>query len=168
MNSTMADFNTTSSSNSTQTYANDPYTVKAGDDDMIVKVQNDRDVKYMMLKLFDYFNYAILGVDGVDATKQQVEKAGCAQECGSKKWGDSCCASVAMYKSGKDEVSFINTCIDYYVADSNIGMWIDDFYFTVECEQNKEFGSRSSRSSASGLATAGVAASVMLVASTLV
>jgi len=73
-----------------------------------------------------------------------------------------------MYKSGKDEVSFINTCMDYYVADSNIGMWIDDFYFTVECEQNKEFGSRSSRSSASGLATAGVAASVMLVASTLV
>jgi len=62
--------NSTRSSNSTQTYANDPYTVKAGDDDMIVKVQNDRDVKYMMLKLFDYFNYAILGVDGVDATKQ--------------------------------------------------------------------------------------------------
>ena len=54
-----------------------------------------------------------------------------------------CCAKVAMYKENSSKVSYIKTCMDSAVADVNVGMWIDDFYMTIECDQDNKWGYRS-------------------------
>ena len=112
----------------------------------------------------DYFNYAIVMGENVNGTKTDVATNKCFNECGSDEWSNMCCASVAMYETGDSTVTYTKTCMDTIVADANIGMWIDDFYFSIECDKDNIWGS--SKSGASALAAAGTTV-MALVASTL-
>ena len=76
-----------------------------------------------------------------------------------------CCATVTLYQSD-NTVDYTKMCMDAMVADANVGMWMDDFYFTVECDSDNQWGSNNIRSGATSLTAAGTAALAM-VASTL-
>ena len=72
-----------------------------------------------------------------------------------------CCASVAMYEENTSQVSYIKTCMDSAVADANIGMWIDNFYTTIECDRDNNWA-RSSAVSGVGISVASTAALLAL------
>ena len=38
-----------------------------------------------------------------------------------------------MYKQDSLEVSYMKQCMTVDFAETNMGFWIDDFYFNVEC-----------------------------------
>jgi len=64
-----------------------------------------------------------------------------------------------MYQGRSEEADYTKTCIDLSFADNNLGMWIDDFYFSVECDSDM-FGE--AKSSAATLAAGAISATTML------
>jgi len=139
------------------------YTVSVGDDFNFQTSQSrDGKVKSMTLKFKDFFNYAIVQGENVNATKSDVTNSQCFTECGSGQWNNMCCASVAMYETGQQTVDYTRMCMDTIVADANIGMWIDDNYFTIECDKDNRWGS--SKSGAAALAASATAVTAMVAA----
>jgi len=67
-----------------------------------------------------------------------------------------------MYQGDSETADYTKTCIDLSFADNNLGMWIDDFYFSVECDSDM-FGER--KSSSTSLAAGAISAAAMLAMS---
>ena len=120
-----------------------------------------KDEKYMTMsvKVMDYFSYAI-----VKSEDNNITGSGdfCFNECGQEQWSSQCCAEISMYDERSDSVNYIQTCMDRVVADQNIGVWIDDFYATLECSRDNKFGTKL-RSGAQQLTVAFAAVSSFMV-----
>ena len=109
----------------------------------------------MSIKVLDYFNYAIVKQESVNANETGNM---CFNSCGKEEWSSQCCATISMYEESDNTVSYLETCMDRVVADQNIGVWIDDFYATLECSGDNSW----TRSGAKTLAF-GASVSTLLV-----
>ena len=126
---------------------------------------NDEKTTSMAMKFMDYFSYAIVMGDANNSTRESVVATQCFEECGSGQWDNMCCASVSMFTESQNSVSYTKLCIDAMVADADVGMWMDDVYYTIECDSDNNWGS-TTRSGASAVFVSSTA-TLALVASTL-
>jgi len=157
-NYTMSYNDTNGTDNSTgRDYSQDKtYRINVGDDiAFTMSESDDKRIGRLSLMIKDYFNYAIVGGQGVDAD----QKNSCPADCGSGAWDNMCCAEISAYEGTK--VDYIYACMDQIVANNDLGVWIDQNYFQVSCSKNNQWGS--SKSSANAL----VAGTVSLAAAAI-
>ena len=75
----------------------------------------------------NYFLYAMAGGERINSDNLES----CAAVCGE--WKQKCCATVKMTDRRKN-TSFMFHCINNAVATSNVNMSIDNYDFSLNCD----------------------------------
>ena len=144
LNSTMnmggksADMKPVPINNSTK--GNDPKDVAKMSNNININFGNDVTFSYsstsdfkitkMKAKFMDYFKYAMVQTQG---KKNSVGMDNCQEDCGMQLGREMCCTTIQMYAKDSSKEFVQYECMDRAVMNTKQGMWLDEFYYEMEC-----------------------------------
>ena len=133
-----------------------------GDDIQLdFQMSDDFKITKMKAKFMDYFKYAMVQTTGTEASKGMNN---CDDSCGREFSRNMCCTSIEMFGRNSDKEFVQYECLDNAIVDLNTGIWLDEYYYELECQVGEWDGDRKSDTYRLNSGAATLAAGVLSMA----